>query len=219
MEVEAARADTVDEQGRGVFKQACQRKIDRDEFEFAGLDFRDVENLVDDGQQVACRAAHFAQSLELGRIVGIAFDEMGETDDGVHRGADFMAHVGQEGALGAIGFLGDFLGQRQFAGAGGDQFLEVVAMFFEFGVGLALCRDVVDEDHQVRFAVHLYRFGRDADQVALSVGADAGALEVAQAAVAANDLDHFPAVVGIAPQTGVDGRPANQVGSLPVVFA
>jgi hypothetical protein len=49
---------------------------------------------------------------------------MGEADDGVHRGAQFVAHVGQK-ALGPVGGFGGFLGDGQVGGAGGDEFFEV----------------------------------------------------------------------------------------------
>ena len=42
-------------------------------------------------------------------------NQMAHADDGVHGGADFVAHVGQKFALGASGGFGGFLGclQRQ----------------------------------------------------------------------------------------------------------
>ena len=40
--------------------------------------------------------------------------EFGHAHDAVHRRADFVAHVGEEVALGSIGFLGGVLGDSQF---------------------------------------------------------------------------------------------------------
>ncbi len=42
--------------------------------------------------------------------------EFGHADDAVHGRADFVAHVGEEGAFGAVGGLGGFLGAEQFLG-------------------------------------------------------------------------------------------------------
>ena len=40
--------------------------------------------------------------------------QIGHADDAVHRGADFVAHVGQEFALGAVGGFGRLFGYLQF---------------------------------------------------------------------------------------------------------
>ena len=39
--------------------------------------------------------------------------QLGEAQDGVHRGADLVAHIGQEIALGLVGRLGLLLGAQQ----------------------------------------------------------------------------------------------------------
>ncbi len=47
--------------------------------------------------------------------VGIAaFEDLGETENGIHGGADFVAHAGQKHALGLVGGFGLFLGLAQF---------------------------------------------------------------------------------------------------------
>jgi hypothetical protein len=57
------------------------------------------------------------------RADGVALEQVGHADDGVHRGADLVAHVGQEGALGLVGRLGGLLGGGQFGGALGHHVL------------------------------------------------------------------------------------------------
>ncbi len=47
-----------------------------------------------------------------------------------------MAHVGQEGALGAVGVFGSFLGQAQFLSACFDYLLEMVAMAGQFLIAI-----------------------------------------------------------------------------------
>ena len=59
--------------------------------------------------------------------------QLGEADDGVHRRADFVAHVGQKGALGDVGGLRCILCLRQFGGTRNDQFFQVIAVLFQFG--------------------------------------------------------------------------------------
>ncbi len=68
----------------------------------------------------------------LGRRFG-PLQQVGEADDGVHRRADLVAHVGQKGALGPVGGLGGVLGGDQLGGAVFDQFLQVVAMLVQLG--------------------------------------------------------------------------------------
>ena len=78
------------------------------QFQLAHLDLRQVENVV---QQVHHRAARIGDQLH----VALLFfgkvrlqQHVGEADHAVHRGADFMAHVGQEIGLCRSRFLGPF---------------------------------------------------------------------------------------------------------------
>jgi hypothetical protein len=59
--------------------------------------------------------------------------QAGHAHDGVHRRAQFVAHVGKEGALGATGGFRSLLGHRQRGGALLDHLFEVVAVPFELG--------------------------------------------------------------------------------------
>ncbi|EXI84558.1 MAG: hypothetical protein AW11_03796 [Candidatus Accumulibacter regalis] len=62
-------------------------------------------------------------------------EQVGEADDGVHRRADLMAHVGQESALGAVRRLGCVLGVGQFGGARVHQLFQVMTVLRQFGGG------------------------------------------------------------------------------------
>ncbi len=83
--------------------------------QLAGLDAREIQDVIDHPQQV------LAGLLDLGDVVGLARREprlereVRHPDDGVHRGADLMAHVGQEVGFERRGFLGQFLGPAQLA--------------------------------------------------------------------------------------------------------
>ncbi len=71
------------------------------ELELAGLDLRQVEDVVDHLQQVPRGVADLARARSrCSRVVRVAAQQVGQADDGVHRRADLVAHVGQEGALG-----------------------------------------------------------------------------------------------------------------------
>jgi hypothetical protein len=86
-----------------------QREVGLFQFEFAGLDLGDVEDVVDHRQEVTGRTVDLAQSFGLLGPWLAPAQQMRETDDGVHRRADFVAHVGQETAFRQVGgFCGGF---------------------------------------------------------------------------------------------------------------
>ena len=63
----------------------------------SGLDLGEVENVVDQGEQVAARAEHAIERFEvLLRRLGILAQHLGDADDGVERRAQLVAHVGEE---------------------------------------------------------------------------------------------------------------------------
>jgi hypothetical protein len=88
----------------------------------------------------SCRGSRSASG-----IGGAAQGQVGHADDGIHRRAQFVAHVGQENALGAAGGFGGIARLRQFGGAGIHELLEVVPMLVEFPVGQLLLGDVVTD--------------------------------------------------------------------------
>ena len=91
--------------------------------DLAPFDLGEVEDVVDDRQQALAGGEDMAHPLPwLGGQV-LQFQQLRQSQHGIHRGADFMAHVGQELALGGIGPFGVVLGLEQglFAlFAGGD---------------------------------------------------------------------------------------------------
>ena len=62
-----------------------------------GLDLGEVEDVVDQGEQVAARAEHAVERLEvLLQRLGILPQHLADADDGVERRAQLVAHVGEE---------------------------------------------------------------------------------------------------------------------------
>ena len=70
--------------------------------------------------------------------------DAGHAEDAVHRGANFVAHVGQEGTLGQVGGFGEGACLGELCGAGGHQFLQMVAVALEFFAEPLLFGDVTD---------------------------------------------------------------------------
>ncbi len=97
-------------------------------FDLAGLDLRDIQQVVDEREQVS-RARldrgelFFLVSIE--RTGQLEHQRAGESDDGIERCAQFVRHVGQELALHAVGGLGTVLGVAQFLRAFRDIALEI----------------------------------------------------------------------------------------------
>ena len=85
----------------------------------ARLDLGVVEHVVEDAQQRLARHPHHVQVLALlRRQLGVT-EQIDHAQHRVHRGADLVAHVGDEFALGPVGGLGtvalafEFLGARR----------------------------------------------------------------------------------------------------------
>ena len=106
-----ARLDRERFDGLGEF--LAERKLDRLELKLAGFDFGKVENVVDEPQQRVGRVFDRFHITPLSRVQGRAQRQIRHANDGVHWGADFVAHVCQEVALGTTGRFGCLLGQFQ----------------------------------------------------------------------------------------------------------
>ena len=76
------------------------------EAQAAGLDLRDVEDVVDDVQQRLGRRSHQVQRLALLRAQVAVEQQRRHAHDAVHRRPDLVAHVREELALGAVRLLG-----------------------------------------------------------------------------------------------------------------
>ena len=73
------------------------------DLELPRLDLRQVENLVDQLQQMLAGTRDPLQRLArapVARILGILHEHFGDANDGVQWRAQFMAHIGEEPALG-----------------------------------------------------------------------------------------------------------------------
>ncbi len=85
-----------------LFDVRRQVHLERLDIEFTGFDFREIENVIDDGQQrIGARADGF-------RVVALRRIELGiqqqpcHADDPVHGRADLMTDIGDEPALGPV---------------------------------------------------------------------------------------------------------------------
>jgi hypothetical protein len=90
-------------------------KLERNQldFEFSGFDFREIQDVVDDGEERVCGETNQAEIFALVRRELGVQDKLGHSENAVERGADFVAHVGQESAFGGVGGFGGALGVVQ----------------------------------------------------------------------------------------------------------
>ena len=143
-------------QGHRTAHEIGQDELGALDPELSGFDLRQVEDVVDDAEQVMGRALDLAEAIAAAPVAALAQQQFRQADDRVHRRADLMAHVGEEGALGAAGGLGLVarLGKRRstFAHHG----LEVLAMTLEFGFDLLARADVALHRQHVGFAAPLH---------------------------------------------------------------
>lgn len=94
------------EDGKGVLQQVPQVEGHTVEYQLAGFNLREIEDLVDDAQQVIGGLFDGAQVIQLARRQFAFLQQVGKTEDTVERRADLMAHVGQELRLDAAGLQG-----------------------------------------------------------------------------------------------------------------
>ena len=92
----------------------AQIEIDDFERKFSGFDFREVQDVVDDTQQISGAGADGFDVFPLLLGQPRVGQQAGHAGDGVHRRTDFVAHVGQELRLGAGAFQSGLAGLLAF---------------------------------------------------------------------------------------------------------
>jgi hypothetical protein len=117
----------------------------------AGLDFGDVEHVVNKAAKVLGGLLDFAEIGHLPAAVefGILEQQLAVSDDGVQRGAQLVAHAGQEGAFGGARLFGRFLGTQELARSGLDLPFDALARAHSEQYG-DTCNRKADHGQQVR---------------------------------------------------------------------
>src|SRR5690606_6891178 len=100
-------------QVEAVLDQRCQLERPWVQFQFARLDFGQIEDVVDQGQQVLATGL---DGLDIIQLLGIQVrvqQQFGGADHAIHGRTDFMADGRQKVAFGPVSNLGGFLGLGQ----------------------------------------------------------------------------------------------------------
>ena len=92
--------DAVAQDGADVLDQTGEPDRRVFQRQLAGLDLGQIEYGVDDFEQVVARVLDHVQALGLLRRHAGAPHDMHHAGDGVQRGSNFVAHVGQKSTLG-----------------------------------------------------------------------------------------------------------------------
>ena len=100
----------------GASGQLLQVEIGQLQLQLARLDFGQVENVIENGQQGLAGLADHLQPATLAARQPVPLHRLGHAQHPVQRRADFVADGGQEGALGPVGGLGGV--QRLAQGVG-----------------------------------------------------------------------------------------------------
>ena len=96
--------------GGEVIQDGAQAEWHRLELQPPGLDLGEVQDVIDEGQQRASGGADLADQVARRRIQRAPLQEITEAQHRIHRGADFVAHIGQKLGLQARCLLGKRLG-------------------------------------------------------------------------------------------------------------
>ena len=135
-----------------------ETEVDALDFQLARLDFRDVEDIVDDAQQVLAGKADLFQVIALARLQVRFQGEIGHADHAIHRRADFMAHIGQELPLRQARFFGHLLGLVELLGALRHALFQMFIEFAQSALAALVIRDVRQAGH---YHAHLAVFIAD----------------------------------------------------------
>ena len=116
---------------QGIADDLADVELDFFQLQAARLDLREVENVVEQMQQ---RIGGLLDDIEITLLLSGQRSrerQFGHADDAVHGRADFMAHRGQELALGLAGRLGGgrALGDPQF-----ERFVELLELLESVGI-------------------------------------------------------------------------------------
>jgi hypothetical protein len=144
------------EEIEGTFDEVADVEEGAVEFEAAGFDAGEVEDIVDDGEEAFGAGAGGFGEIALAVVEGGILEEVEHTDDAVEWGADFVAHGGEEVAFGVVGgggvFFGTFAGlDFEFEGAFGGFAVGDIAGDGLDGEGVAIAEEstAVDLDEAV----------------------------------------------------------------------
>ncbi len=143
---QAFRIRLLRNQTSHIIQHGFERKLANIDPELARLDLRQIEDIVHDAQQVLARCLYAPDVMADTRIGIHVRGQVAHTDDGIQRGANFVAHVGQEFRLGPAGLFCEVTRGGQLPGAQGDLVFQRLGQFFQIPLRSDQLRDI-ERDH------------------------------------------------------------------------
>ena len=131
----------------------------------------------------------------------VAQHQVGEADDGVERGADFMAHVGQEAGLCPVGVFCLFFGQPEFKSSLFDHGFEPFAVALEFGFSAVAFGHIGGKGQNMRLAVNVDQGCGNFYFTGMAGAVDPAGRVAEYPATLFEILGEFRAQLGVGPQT------------------
>ncbi|EXJ13741.1 hypothetical protein D779_3435 [Imhoffiella purpurea] len=180
---ENQRADLIEQRARG--------EVAEGQLKLAGLDLREVQDVVEEPEQVAGGRVHLVEPLSLHVRHALAAEQIAEPEDGVHRGSDLVGHVADEGALGNVGHLRRLLRPAQFARAFVDEPFQILFVLQQLGFQPLAFGDVLRraEPFEDFTAFIEYRHGPRPDPAQGTVRAQKPMLQIEKTLVADGEMN------------------------------
>src|SRR5664279_4533102 len=89
----------VRNQVEGPTNHVVDDEVDVLQHHLCSADLGEIEHVVDDLEEVVRGGIDLAQPVSQRLIMGVTQKKIGQTNDGIHRSADFVAHVRKERGL------------------------------------------------------------------------------------------------------------------------
>ena len=164
-------------QARDVAEHVLQNELADVDWQFAGFNLGQIENVIDDCQQVPARCLNAADVVGHARCRVDMCRQMAHADDGIEWGANFVAHVGEKFGFGATGRFGQVSGSGKLKRTLGHLVFQRACQFFKLVLGANLLGDVqadrADSDDRIIGTEH-----RETDDTANGFAAVLGMLGV-----------------------------------------
>ncbi|MNN47143.1 hypothetical protein D3C81_1615490 [compost metagenome] len=107
MQIQAFIGNTGTNLVNHFFQQLSQTEVTDIQLKLACLNLGKVQDIVKNAQQVSAGTLYLAQIIALAFVQLRTQGQMRHADDGVHRCADLVAHIGQELRLDSCALLGE----------------------------------------------------------------------------------------------------------------
>ena len=140
---------------QGFAENSRQFDAGRFQLEHPGFHLGEIQNVIDQAEQQLAGTVDLGESLmRLAAVFGGAQADEGHAEDAIERRTDFVAHVGEEFALGFCQPFGIGAGQFEIGRTFADQLFKVIAIALDFRI---LARVLIQRLAQ--FTFHCLGFG------------------------------------------------------------